>query len=452
MRGLYKLVQVTVLSLAMIGMACAAAQVRPDARFSAQAEALVKEYVAAELFTGTVLVARDGKPIFRRAYGPANREWMIPNTIDTRYRIGSITKQFTAAAILRMADEKKLELDDPIEKYLPDLPANWGQASIRELLSHTSGIPSYTAMEDFDVKLEPVKHTPKELIDLLRDVPLNHEHGTKFMYNNMGYVLLGCIIETVSGMKYPDYLEQKLLKPLNLRNSGYDDGRTLVSKLAQDYADGADRVVRSGLVNMSNAYAAGAMYSTVDDLLAWQEMLIKGKVLSPVSLKATFTDNGHHYGLGWFVREQLSRKLYEHGGNIGGYGSLLAYYPDDKLTVIVLSNYGDEAVGKIADDLARLALGVAPAHRQVKVDPRIYKALVGRYQLDSTVFDVIVEGDRLFAKQEGQRQLELLPESEYRYFHRAIDVVLTFERNAAGKVDAVTVDQDGDKARAQRLD
>ena len=452
MKCFYKLVQVTFLSLAMTDLAPAAAPVQLDSQFPGQAEALMKDYVQSELFTGTVLVARDGQPIFRKAYGAANREWMIPNTVNTRYRIGSITKQFTAAGILQMADENQLGLDDPIKKYLPGLPANWGQASIRQLLLHTSGIPSHTSAEDSYAKLMPVKHTPEELIDLLKDVPLNYEHGTKFRYNNMGYVLLGRIIETASGTSYPDYLEQKLLKPLNLRNSGYDDGRAVVRQLAQDYTDGVSDVVKGRLVHMSNAYAAGAMYSTVDDLLAWQQMLIKGKVLSPVSLKAMFTDGGHHYGLGWFVRENLSRKRYSHGGSIGAYSSLLAYYPDDKLTVIVLSNYGEEVVSKITDELARLALGVAPAHRQVKVDPRLYAGFVGRYQLGSAIFDVTAEGDRLFAKLTGQRQLEIFPESEYRYFYKAVDVVLTFEKDAAGKIDAVTVDQDGSKIRAKRLD
>jgi CubicO group peptidase (beta-lactamase class C family) len=448
-----KLLQLTVLSvLLMSGLAPAAARAQADSKFPEQADAVMKEYVRGELFTGTVLVARDGKPIFRRAYGAANREWMIPNSVDTRYRIGSITKQFTAAAILQMADEKKLELDDPIQKYLPGLPANWRQASIRQLLSHTSGIPSHTSPDDSEANLMPVKHTPQELIDLLKDVPLNYEHGAKFMYNNMGYVLLGRIIEKVSGMSYPDYLAQKLLKPLNLRNSGYDDGRVVVRQLAQDYTNGIDDVVKGRFVNMSNVYAAGAMYSTVDDLLAWQQMLIKGKVLSPLSLKAMFTDGGHHYGLGWFVRENLARKLYEHGGNIGAYSSLLAYYPDDKLTVIVLSNYGDGDVSKITDELARVALGVAPAHRQVKVAPRLYATLVGRYQLESAIFEVTAKGGRLFAKLTGQRQLEIFPESEYRYFYKAVDVALTFEKDAAGKIDAVTVDQDGSKIRAKRLD
>jgi CubicO group peptidase (beta-lactamase class C family) len=451
MKRFYHLIRVVVVSLAMSGQA-AAVEASPDSRFAERANALMKDYVEGELFTGTVLVARDGRAIFRKAYGAANREWMIPNTVDTRYRIGSITKPFTAAAILQLADQGKLGVDDPIKKYLPDLPAGWGAASIRQLLSHTSGIPSYTMMEDFHARVEPVKHRPEELIDLIGDLPLNHGHGDEFRYNNTGYVLLGRIIETVSGMSYPDYLEQKLLKPLKLHDSGYDDGRTLVGRLAQDYTDGVKDVVKGRFMHMSNAYAAGAMYSTVDDLLAWQQMLVGGKVLSPHSLKAMFTAGGHRYGLGWYVRENLSRKLIEHGGNIGAYSSLLAYYPDDRLTVIILSNYGEEVVGRIADELARLALGVAPAHRQVEVDPRLYARLEGRYQLESRVLSITARSGRLFAQLAGQRELEIFPESATRYFFKAVDAVLAFDQDAAGKAGAVTLYQGGSTIRARRLE
>lgn len=453
MKRFYNSVPATVLLvLAITGLAPAAALAQADRKFPEQAEALLKDYVRDELFTGTVLVARNGKPIFRRGYGAANREWMIPNAIDTRYRIGSITKQFTSAAILRMVDENKLGLDDSINKYLPGLPARWEQATIRQLLAHTSGIPSHTSSEDADAQLMPLKHTPQQLIDLLKDVPLNYEHGTKFMYNNMGYVLLGRIIETVSGMSYQDYLEQKLLKPLKLLNSGYDDGREVVGRLAQDYTDGPNDVVKGRLVHMSNAYAAGAMYSTVDDLFAWQQMLINGNVLSPASQTAMFTDGGHRYGLGWFIRENLSRKLYEHGGSIGGYSAMLAYYPDDKVTVIILSNYGDEVVSKIGGELARLALGVAQAHRQVKVDPRLYSRFVGQYQLGSAILAIASKGDRLFAKLTGQRQLEIVPESNYSYFYKSVDAVVTFESDASGKIKSLTVNQDGSKTKGKRLD
>lgn len=447
-----KLLQLAVLSMFMTGPAPAAVPPPADSELSRQADALLNDYAEAGLFTGTVLVARGGRPIFRKGYRAANREWMMPNTVGTRYRIGSIGKQFTAAAILQMVDQGKLRLDDPIEGHVPGLPASWGKATIRQLLSHTSGIPSYTMIEGFHARLMPLEHTPKELTDLVRNMPLNYEHGTKFGYNNSGYVLLGRIIESVSGMGYADYLEKKLLAPLGLRNSGYDDGRILVAQLAQDYTDRKDQVVKSRLVNMSNTYAAGGMVSTVDDLLAWQQMLVGGKVLSPHSLQAMFTDGGHRYGFGWYVRENLSRKLYEHGGNIGAYSSLLAYYPDDQVVVIVLSNYGEDVVTRITDELARLALGVAPAYHQVRVDPRLYAGLEGRYLLDSTEFTISARGKRLFAGLAGQKELEIFPESEYRYFYKAVDALLTFERNPAGKVDAVTLHQNGSTFRAMRLD
>jgi D-alanyl-D-alanine carboxypeptidase len=453
MKRFYNVVQAAVLSvLAITFLFPASALAQTDKNFPVQADALLKDYLQDELFTGTVLVARNGTPIFRKGYGAANREWMIPNSIETRYRIGSIGKQFTSAAILRLVDERKLGLDDPITKHLPGLPASWEQATIRQLLSHTSGIPSHTSLDDSDAKLMPLKHTPQQLIDLVRDVPLKNEHGTKFRYNNMGCVLLGRIIETVSGMSYPDYLEQKLLKPLSLRNSGYDDGREVVGQLAQDYSDGPDAVLKGRLVDMSNAYAAGAMYSTVDDLFAWQQMLMSGKVLSPASLTAMFADGGHRNGLGWFIREKFSRKLYDHGGSIGGYSSMLAYYPDDKVTVIILSNYGDEVVGKISDELARLALGVAQAHRRVKANPRLHARFAGQYQLGSAILAITSKGDRLFAKLTGQRQFEIIPESDYSYFYKAVDVVLTFEQDAAGKIESVTVNQDGGKMKAARRD
>lgn len=179
---------------------------------------------------------------------------------------------------------------------------------------------------------------------------MNFASGTKFQYGNTAYILLGRIIEKVSGLPYPDYLEKKLLKPLNLVNSGYDDGRKILANAAQAYSDGMDGVVRSELINTSNTYAAGAMYATVDDLLAWQLMLSSGKVLSAPSTAAVFTDGGFEYGLGWFVRKRHARKLIEHGGSLNGFNSTIAYYPGDQLTVIVLSNYGDEVVSKIGEN------------------------------------------------------------------------------------------------------
>ncbi|MET0980662.1 MAG: serine hydrolase [Telluria sp.] len=440
--------------LVLIGLMPASAHAQMDATYAGQAEILIKDYVRNELFSGTVLVARNGKAIFRKGFGAASREWAIPNATSTRFRIGSIGKQFTATAILKLVDEKKLELDEPIKTYLSDIPSNWERVTIRQLIAHTSGIPSYTGHKDFNDKLIRLKHTPQQLLELVKAAPLDFEPGSKFRYGNTGYILLGLIIEAASGLSYQDYLEQKLLKPLDLVNSGYDDGRKIIKHAAQGYSEDADHVVKAGPVDMSFAGAAGGMYSTVDDLLAWQQMLANGKVLSPASTAAMFTDSGHRYGLGWFISERFSRKIYEHGGTLPGFNSTLDYYPDDKLTVIILSNFSDLFLaGKISNELAGLALGLPPVHRQVKVDSRRYSLFQGRYQLTpDMVISIARNGDRLFAQVSGQKQLEIYPESEYSYFYKAIDAVLTFDKEVSGRVEYVTLHQGGEKIKAKRID
>jgi CubicO group peptidase (beta-lactamase class C family) len=444
------------LLLVSLSAPCAGAESArmPAAGYAAQAEALVQDYVRNELFSGAVLVARSGKPLFRKGFGAANREWAIANTPDTRFRIGSVSKQFTAAAIMRLVDERKLSLDDAVGAHVRDLPPAWQKVSIRQLLQHTSGIPRYTMLDDFLDRSSRIGHTPRQLIDLVKDLPLEFAPGTKFEYDNTGYVLLGCVIEAVSGMAYRDYLEQKLLGPLGLTHSGYDDGRRILDKAAQSYTDGLDGVVRVRAADISNAYAAGAMVSNIDDLLAWQQMLVNGKVLGPDSTAAVFTDGGHHYGLGWFIENRLSRKVYEHGGSWNGYESLLAYYPADKLTVIVLGNLGEQAtVGRIADELARLALGLPPAHRELRVDPRVFSRLVGRYRLaPDMIFSITSKDGQLFAQLSGQRQLQIYPEDANRYFSKAVDAQLVFDELDPDRAGYLILHQNGEQMKAPRID
>lgn len=415
--------------------------------------ALVKDYADHALFSGVVLVARDGKPVFRQAFGAAEREWEIANTPETRFRIGSITKQFTAAAVLRLVDERKLALDDAIGTYLPDLPAAWRAVTIRQLLQHSSGIPRYTALDDFDDSLIRLPHTPRQIVDLLKDQPSDFAPGAGFKYDNTGYVLLGSVIEAVSGLAYRDYLEQKLLHPLGLTHSGYDDGRTLLPHAAQAYTDHGDAVRKGPPVDMSNAYAAGAMTSTVDDLLAWQGMLFGGAVLSRDGTAVMFADGGHGYGMGWFVSTRFSRRVFEHGGDLMGFSAMLAYYPAERLTVIVLSNYGEEVVGKIASELAGLALGVPPAHRQVKVDRRALAGFAGDYRLaPGSTLTVAARDGRLFARLSGQKELEIYPEGEYAWFYKAVDAQLVFDRIDGGRAGRVTLHQDGNITEALRVE
>jgi CubicO group peptidase (beta-lactamase class C family) len=442
------------LLLAMTGLSVPSLCAPAADAYAGRANALVRDYVREDLFSGVVLVAKNGRPVFRQGFGAANREWAIANTTGTRFHIGSITKQFTAAAIMRLVDEHKLALDDAIGKYVQDLPASWQTVTLRQLLQHSSGIPRYTALDEFDDTLGRIAHTPRQIIDLVKTLPLEFAPGTQFRYDNTGYVLLGCVIEAVSGLAYRDYLEQKLLKPLGLANTGYSDGRRILARAAQGYTDGADGVRRVGPVDMSNVYAAGAMYASAGDLLAWQQKLTAGQVLGPDSTAAMFTDGGHHYGLGWYIQQRFGRRVIEHGGSLNGFNSMLAYYPDDGLTVIVLGNLGDmDVVEGIADGLARLALGVAPAHREVEVDPRSLPRIVGRYQLaPALVLTISRKGRQMSTRLTGQRELNIYPEGAHRYFLKAVDAQLEFDDADPARAGYVILHQNGQQMKAPRID
>lgn len=332
-----------------------------DAELVAKAEALINGYVKADRFSGAVLIARDGKPVLREGFGLANREWDVAVTPDTEFRLGSITKQFTATAILQLVEQGKIGLDDPISKYYAVAPPAWSKVTIRHLLTHRSGIPSYTDAPDFFSKVSKIDRTPEEIIALTRDQPLHFEPGSKFEYDNSGYILLGYVVEKVSGQKYADYLREHIFKPLGMDHTGYEVSEELLRHRASGYALEPDGTVHNAqYIAMTLPYAAGSLYSNVDDLLAWDQALYAEKPLKPASMADMYTDHGDHYGYGWDVRETDGRRQWSHGGGINGFHTFIARYPDQKLTVIVLSNILQSPAEKIAGQLAHLSFGEPP--------------------------------------------------------------------------------------------
>jgi D-alanyl-D-alanine carboxypeptidase len=327
---------------------------------SAKAKALVDALVQADQFSGTVLVAQNGVPVFRQAFGLANREWGIPNVPEAKFRIASITKEFTATAILQLAEAGMLSIDDPVSKYYTDAPVTWKDITLRHLLTHTSGIPSYTSLPQFFDEDAKVDRTPDEIIKLTRDKPLEFEPGTKFTYDNTGYIILGYIIEKVSGERYADYIQHHIFQPLGMKSSGYDSTEAILPQRASGYRWEKTEFVNADYLSMSLPFSAGSLYSTIDDLLIWDQALYAGKLLNGTSFKAMFTDYGHGYGFGWFINKLFGHNLISHSGGINGFVSMFERFPDDKLTVIVLSNENNAPVGRLADGLAALYLGVPP--------------------------------------------------------------------------------------------
>src|SRR5580692_7346632 len=317
-------------------------------------EQVVRSYVDAKQFMGSVLVDRDGKALLSKGYGSANLEWDISNSPSTKFRLGSITKQFTAACILLLEERGKLKVEDPVKKYMPDAPAAWDKMTIFNLLTHTSGIPSFTGFPDYH-STEAIATTPELLVARFRDKPLEFQPGEKWNYSNSGYVLLGYLIEKISQQSYRQFVQENIFNPLGMKDSGYDSNSEIILHRASGYTPGPKGMTNAGYIDMSVPFSAGALYSTTEDLLRWEEGLFAGKVLSPTSLQKMTTLFKQDYACGLAVTSAQGHKVIEHGGGIEGFNTQLSYYPDDKLTVVVLANLNGGAPDGIAARMAAVA-------------------------------------------------------------------------------------------------
>jgi D-alanyl-D-alanine carboxypeptidase len=324
-------------------------------------------------FMGAVAIAVNGKIVFSDACGWADAEWSVKNTFDTRFRTGSIAKQFTATAILLLHDQGKFELHDPIGKFLPDLPDSWRSATIHQLLTHTSGIPTYTqgpALQRFS----RLGATPNEMIESVRDKPLDFPHGTQFRYDNTGYILLGMLIERVSGLTYEHFVQQNIFDRLGMRDTGFDEQHKIVPHRARGYTLANGMLENADFLDTTSAWSAGGFFSTVNDLIVWSEALAHQKLLNPDSTQRMVTVypetliQGMHYGYAVSLAERFGHPLQYHGGGITGFQSVLQRYPDVGLVIAILSNVdsGDDSPSELiapwtlGDKLAQIWFNSTP--------------------------------------------------------------------------------------------
>lgn len=302
-------------------------------------DALLKQYYGYGQFNGAILVTENGRVIYKKGFGMANMEWNIPNQPDTKFRIASVTKQFTAALVLQLVEEGKIKLDGKITDYLTDYRKDTGgKVTIHQLLNHTSGIPDYT----------DVSSNPYSAIDFVKkhvSGDLEFEPGTKYKYNNGGYSILGAIIERVTGKSYETVLQERILAPAGMTNSGYAHNSTLLEKHASSYEKTPTGYVNAPYIDMAIPYAAGSMYSTVEDLFKWDQSLYENKILSAESKKLMFTPGLGNYGYGIRITDQpigksdLKTKIIWHGGGgINGFASLISRAVEKRQTVIILDN------------------------------------------------------------------------------------------------------------------
>jgi CubicO group peptidase (beta-lactamase class C family) len=324
--------------------------------FGAKADDYLKVQATRGKFMGSVLVARDGNVLFKRSYGSAEVEWEVPNTPQTKFNIASLTKQFTGLAILQLAERGKLKLEDTVSKYYIEAPAAWEQITLYHLLTHTSGIPSPQGMDAYPRGIAQ-PYTPTELIAIARNKPLDFPPGTMRRYSNSGYILLGYVIEQASGLTYADYIQQNVFEPLAMHDSGYGSNALIIKHRASGYTCEGNSLRRGSYVDWSVPYAAGALYSTVEDLFRWDQALYTERLLGRKWLDRLFTPDKSGYNYGWFIRGQGTNQRIYHEGSNPGFSAFIARYPADKTLVVVLSNLETAPVSKIADDLAALSFG-----------------------------------------------------------------------------------------------
>ncbi|MDC6350456.1 serine hydrolase [Zeaxanthinibacter sp. PT1] len=327
-----------------------------------QLQTLLNQYHDYGYFNGSALVAEQGEAIYKGGAGQANMEWDIPNQADTKHRLGSITKQFTAALILQLAEEGKIDLHAPVTTYLPDYPEGTGSTiTTHHLLTHSSGIPNYTAFPDFFEGMSRDPFTPEEFVKVFADSTLQFTPGEQFAYSNSGYFLLGVLVEKITGKSYEKNLEEKILEPLGMEDTGFDLHKTILKNRATGYEKGDGGYVNAPYLDMSIPYAAGSLYSTAEDLHKWDLALYENRVLSEKYTKLMFKPQvaagSGHYAYGWFVRKMPvgisgdSVEVIEHGGGINGFNTLIVREPDNQNLVVLLNNTGGAPLNNITQSM-----------------------------------------------------------------------------------------------------
>ncbi len=331
-----------------------------------QIDELLSKYNEYRLFFGSALVADDNKVIFKRGYGLANVEWNIPNAPDTRFRLGSITKQFTSMLIMQLVAEGKIKLDGKLSDYLPYYRKDTGdQITIEMLLTHTSGIPSYTSRPDFFEKVSKTFYQPDAFVKEYCSGDLEFAPREKFLYNNSGYFILGAIIEKVTGHSYEAVLTSRILQPLGMKHSGYDWHQSIIEKRASGYDKTTTGFKNAPWLDMSLPYAAGSLYATVEDLFIWDQALRTEKLLPKTYMDEIFKGRvdafGGQYAYGWAVdKKKIGEKEYDvisHGGGINGFNTINYRIPEKGQIVILFSNAGDAPLGEMTDKIIAIMNG-----------------------------------------------------------------------------------------------
>ena len=435
-----------------------------------RADSLVLTYLAESHAPGaSFAVIRGTDTLAYGAYGLANVEAARAPTTATIYEIGSNTKQFTSAAIMKLVEQGRVKLDDDLSTYVPEFPLHGRHVSIRQLLTHTSGIHDYTSSPEWPKTWGQVL-SPDAIIKFVAADTFDFAPGTAYRYDNTGYVLLGMVIEKASGQKYAKYIDAQFFKPLGLRQTSYCPSRTSDPAFALGYTKGPNGIERAQFLDLSHPFAAGALCSSVGDFAKWQRALASGRAVSPASYALMSTadtlNNGRriNYGFGLVPGTFAGHATVSHTGGIPGFATAAAYVADDSLSIVVFTNYDRESPQRVVQNLLRVAYGEAPVAARAApargtvaaLSPADRDAIVGTYALQlpsgqALPIKFFVDGTRLMAQAQGQPANEIHYLGNYAFgvdFDPALRFTFTID---GGKATKVTLLQGGATIEGPRV-
>ncbi|MDP4087699.1 MAG: serine hydrolase domain-containing protein [Bacillota bacterium] len=386
-----------------------------------------------------VLVAKDEEILFCDAYGYANLEHRVPNTVYTKFWIASITKLFTSAAVMILQEQGFLKVSDPIIKFLEDYPCFDERITIHHLLTHSSGIVNYSALSDWEDVIQKQYYNEADFIDIFKDMPLEFEPGTGRSYSNSGYYLLGIIVERVSGQAFEEFVRENIINKAGLTNTGFIREYEVISHMASGYEYNGPVLVKGHFSEMTKIWPSGGIYSTVEDLYKWNKALHRGMFVSDISLSQMFTDHGNNYGYGTDVFKKYNRKAVGHNGYYCGFLTQYYYYPDEGVFVCILSNNSYMNVWRLCDELAAIALE-EPSRLPVK--PRAAGKNLESFDRFLGIYDngaglairIFKDEDRFQLRFNRDNAFTIYPISDNVFCNELLDEQYIFETNESGEL------------------
>lgn len=384
-------------------------------------------------FSGSIAAIKDGQILFKKAYGCANIEHNVKNTTETKYKIWSITKQFTAAAILILEERELLRIEDSLKKYFPDWADLNPKITIHHLLTHTSGIFNYSNLPDSHKTFQRMHHKTSDLAKLFASKPLDFEPDTQWNYSNTGYYLLGLLIEKLSGKTYSQFLTENIFLPLGMINTGVDNEKKIIENKASGYYLDGNELIHCAYINMNLILSSGAMYSTINDLFIWDQALNSDKLLSTKSIEKMNTSYKNNYGYGVSINMNGNRRVVHHNGGCEGFLAEIHRYVDDDFSIVILSNYGFTAVNKLCKVITSIAFGEKyeiPTKPEVfPLSTNVLESYLGVYNEDDFKLELKKEKEGIFLIIDDEYILPVYPISENTLHHTWIDEEYAFTKD-----------------------